>query len=131
MRLHSMLYIRCVTGSPITINMAILCRRRQASGGGATPPIDAWGGTYPPASHGAAVGGALGGGGSPQGAQTPRARAALRRAAAPVDPHSIEACENLLENYFMQARPGAAAQALRGHCTRVQALLRASRASRV
>jgi len=110
--------------------MAILCRRRQASGGGATPPIDAWGGTYPPASHGAAGGGALGGG-SPQGAQTPRARAALRRAAAPVDPHSIEACENLLENYFMQARPGAAAQALRGHCTRVQALLRASRASRV
>ena len=70
---------------------------RQA--GAARPPTDAWGGAYPPA--GPEGGPPHAGGGSPK-ARRPPARGGL--VTTVVDPHSIEACENLLENYFMQAR---------------------------
>ena len=66
--------------------------RRQQSTGASKPPAHAWGGAYPP-----------------QGGPDPhKGDAAALKAAGGVrplvDPHSIESCENLLENYFMQAR---------------------------
>ena len=79
--------------------MLTLLHEPDRQAGAARPPTDAWGGAYPPAGpeggpHPAAVS-------SPK-TRRPPAHSAL--VTTVVDPHSIEACENLLENYFMQAR---------------------------
>ncbi|KAK9825912.1 hypothetical protein WJX81_005713 [Elliptochloris bilobata] len=75
--------------------LTLLQEPSRQSSGASQPPTDAWGGAYPPGGPEARA--------HSEGTMKVPPGMSARSVGALVDPHSIEACENLLENYFMQA----------------------------